>query len=362
MLMQGIEAWIALDLMDSIGSRSITKLLDIYHTPESILSAKVQEIKDLGILNKAQIASLAAGPDEKKIAEVIRILHSLDAYAIGMDDALYPRLLKDIADPPVVLFCKGSIASIEPAIAVVGTRAPSHYGKEQAYTISRDLSRKGVRIVSGLARGIDTQAHTGALEGIGATIAVLGSGLDVIYPPENAPLADQIAQTGAIITEFPPGTNPDARNFPRRNRILSGLSAGTIVIEATLRSGAMITARLASEQGRLVMALPGSVINARTQGPHQLIRQGATLIQSADDALEEIAPQVKTLLDTPVQLSEQHDEIVDLISTDPLSIEEIAQALGKDIQEITTRVSMLELAGTVTRLEGNRFSPRRSNG
>ncbi|HDP26438.1 MAG TPA: DNA-protecting protein DprA [Deltaproteobacteria bacterium] len=359
--MQGKEAWIALDLMGTIGPRSILKLLEVYGKPESILAAPTRELRELGILKKTQLASLAAGPDEKRVSGILESLRTLNAHAVCLDDALYPRLLKDLTDPPVVLYCMGSLESIEPAIAVVGTRAPSHTGREHAYTLSRDLSMKGVCIVSGLARGIDTQAHTGALEGIGSTVAVLGSGLDVLYPPENTSLAERIAQRGAVITEFPPGTSPDAKNFPRRNRILSGLSVGTVVIEATLRSGALITARMASEYGRLVMALPGSITNVRTQGPHLLIRQGATLIQNADEVMEEIAPQVKSLIRSSAALPDHHDDIVDLLVADPLSIEEIAQVLNKDIPEITSRVSRLELAGAITKGEGNRFSVRREH-
>lgn len=360
--MSTIEAWIALDLLPAIGPRTVRKLLERFHSPERILSTPVSLIKESGILNKAQIEALKNGPDEKKVGEVLGALEAAEAYALCLDDPAYPAVLRQIEDPPSVLYVKGSLEDFEPAVAIVGTRSPSHYGKETAFTLARDLSTHGISIVSGLARGIDRQAHLGALDGIAVTVAVLGSGVDTIYPPEHADLSDAIAKKGAVVSEFPPGTKPDARNFPRRNRIISGLSAGVIVIEASLPSGAMITARFAGEQGRLVMAVPGAVTNVRSQGPHHLIRQGATLVQGAQDVIAEIAPQVKGILSDTEPSLKQQDMIVSLVSGTPLSIEEIARELEVDIPEATRRVSMLELEGAIRRIEGNRFVVRSNNG
>ncbi|MCE5273727.1 MAG: DNA-processing protein DprA [Syntrophaceae bacterium] len=360
--MSTIEAWIALDLLPAIGPRTVRKLLERFHSPERILSTPVSEIKESGILNKAQIEALRNGPDEQKVGEVLGALEAADAYALCLDDPAYPAVLRQIEDPPSVLYVKGSLDGFEPAVAIVGTRSPSHYGKETAFTLARDLSTHGISIVSGLARGIDREAHLGALDGIAVTVAVLGSGVDTIYPPEHADLSDAIAKKGAVVSEFPPGTKPDARNFPRRNRIISGLSAGVIVIEASLPSGAMITARFAGEQGRLVMAVPGAVTNVRSQGPHHLIRQGATLVQGAQDVIAEIAPQVKSLLSDTEPSLKQQDMIVSLVMGTPLSIEEIARELQVDIPEATRRVSMLELEGAIRRIEGNRFVVRSNNG
>lgn len=360
--MSTIEAWIALDLLPAIGPRTVRKLLERFHSPERILSTPVSEIKESGILNKAQIEALRNGPDEKKVDEVLGALEAAEAYALCLDDPAYPAVLRQIEDPPSVLYVKGSLDGFEPAVAIVGTRSPSHYGKETAFTLARDLSTHGISIVSGLARGIDREAHLGALDGIAVTVAVLGSGVDTIYPPEHADLSDAIAKKGAVVSEFPPGTKPDARNFPRRNRIISGLSAGVIVIEASLPSGAMITARFAGEQGRLVMAVPGAVTNVRSQGPHHLIRQGATLVQGAQDVIAEIAPQVKSLLSDTEPSLKQQDMIVSLVMGTPLSIEEIARELQVDIPEATRRVSMLELEGAIRRIEGNRFVVRSNNG
>ncbi len=357
------DAWITLDLMPNIGPRCIQALLEVYHAPEAILKASPEELKSLGILKKPQLASLATGVAPTRVREVLQLLDALGASTVCLDDAAYPAALRQLSDPPTVLYVKGSLEEIEPAAAIVGTRAPSFYGRDTAQVLARDLSTCGITIISGLARGIDTAAHTGALEGVGGTIAVLGSGLDILYPPENRELAERIALKGALVTEFPPGTPPDARNFPRRNRLIAGLSTGVIVVEATTRSGAMITARLAGEQGRLVMAVPGAVTNIRSQGPHRLIRQGATLVQNADEVLQEIAPQVEGILQQAGTPEKGHpDEIVGLMGGESLSMEQIASGLKMSISEVAQRVSRLELEGRIVRLKGNRFAARRDNG
>ena len=264
--MDKIESWIALDLLPAIGPKTSQKLLQVFGNPDSIFAARSSELKDTGILNKAQLDSLNRGPDYEKAKEVMNTLETLSASAICFNDPAYPDILKEIDDPPCVLYSKGSVEELQPAVAVVGTRSPSHYGKDMAFNLARSLSRQGISIISGLARGIDGQAHLGALEGIARTVAVMGSGIDVIYPPEHAQLAEKIFAKGAVITEYPPGTSPDARNFPRRNRIISGLCQGLIVVEATQKSGAMITARYGLEQGKHIMAVPGSTTNVRS-GP-----------------------------------------------------------------------------------------------
>lgn len=359
--MDRTEAWVTLDLISSIGPKSVQRLLDIFESPENIIDAPISKIKETGFLNAAQIKSLAGGPDREAVKSVFAALRAHGASAIGFDDPSYPEVLKQIDDPPLVLYVRGSLADIEPSVAIVGTRAPSHYGRETAQRLARDLSAKGVTIVSGLARGIDTAAHEGALEGMANTVAVLGSGIDVVYPPENTGLVEKIVRRGAVITENPPGTPPDSSNFPRRNRIISALSAGVIVVEAAYRSGALITSRFAMEQGKTVMAVPGQVTNVRSQGPHHLIRQGASLVRDADDVLMEIAPQVKRVIGMSETLLQPSDEIVALTGGDALSIEDIARELGLDIVEASKRVSMLELTGQIVRMEGNRFMARSMN-
>lgn len=356
------EAWIALDLIPGIGPKSVIRLLEFFHTPEAIISAPVSRIRELNILNQAQIRGMSRGVDREALRRVKTAIKEHRFSVLTWDDPEYPRALRHIEDPPVVLYVRGSLADFEPAVAVVGTRAPSRYGSDTAYRLSRDLSMQGLSIVSGLARGIDTRAHTGALEGQGKNIAVLGTGIDVIYPPENAGLADKIAERGAVVSELPPGVQPEPGNFPRRNRIISGLSSGVIVVEAAGRSGALITARLAGEQGRIVMAVPGPVTNMRSQGPHRLIREGAVLVRDADDVMEEIAPQIKGLIEKSETSGQAHDDILRLVGGGPLSIDDIADELGLEVVEVARRVSILELKGEVVRIEGNRFTARSIHG
>lgn len=360
--MKRTKAWIALDLMPNIGPKSIQKLLEIFRTPENILAASASDIAGLGFLNKAQQKSLATGVDEKLLSQAIVSLDMHGGHAVGFDDPTYPELLRHIPDPPSVLYIKGDINDLQPAVAIVGTRSPSHYGKDMAYRMARDLSTNGISVVSGLARGIDTHAHTGALEGIAKTVCVLGSGIDTVYPPENKALAISIAQKGAVVSEFPPGTHPDAGNFPRRNRIISALSTGVIVIEAAYKSGALITARLAGEQGKSLMATPGAVTNIRSQGPHHLLRQGAVLVRDAADVIMEIAPQIKGFITDSEETSEGRDDIIDICSGQALSIENIAHELHCSVSQVTRRISMLELSGKIIKVEGNRFIARRGNG
>ncbi len=360
--MDRTEAWVSLDLIPNIGPKGVIKLLEIFESPENILAAPMSRVRDTGILNPSQTRALARGPEGEAVRKAIAALREQGAHAVGVSDPGYPEALRQMEDPPFVLYVRGSLEGFEPAVAIVGTRAPSHYGRETAQRLGRDLSMKGITVVSGLARGIDTAAHTGALEGETGTIAVLGSGIDVVYPRENADLAERIAGKGAVISEYPPGTNPDIGNFPRRNRIISGLSSGVIVVEAAYRSGALITARLAGEQGRTVMAVPGAVTNIRSQGPHQLIRQGAVLVRDADDVVMEIAPVLKGFIQDTETGVQTRDEIVELTRGEPLSIDDIARELDLDVIETTRRVSMLEMTGMVIRIEGNRFLARSTNG
>jgi len=357
--MDSIEAWIAIDLMSHIGPRTVSRLIEVFGSPEGILKAKPSAIRAIDFLNTQQIDVLSVGPDMNAVKKVLRRLEEIHAYVVCLTDPDYPPILKEIVDPPSVLYVKGSLEDLQPAVAIVGTRSPSHYGVEVAFSLARDLSLQGISIVSGLARGIDTQAHLGALQGISKTVAVLGSGIDIIYPQENKQLTEEIAQKGAIISEFPPGFSPKAENFPRRNRIISGLCSAVIIVEATQQSGALITARHALEQGRLCMAVPGAINNIRSRGPHSLIRQGALLVESANDVITEIAPQLKGMLQE--QAKAHQGGIIDLISGQPMNLEEIAVALKTDIMEAAKAITLLELKGDIERIEGNRFTARRKH-
>ncbi len=354
------EDLIALSLIPGIGPASISRLVECFGSAERVLSLKAGEIRSIDFLKRTQTEALSKGPDPSSLKAVMKTLEYVNAYTVCLDDPEYPLLLRQIADPPVLLYVIGNMDAVEPATAIVGTRAPSHYGREISFSLARDLSLKGISIVSGLARGIDTQAHLGALEGISGTVAVMGSGLDKIYPPENRSLAERISANGAIITEYAPGTDPRPENFPRRNRIISGLSDCVIVVEATLNSGAMITARFAAEQGRTCMAVPGAVTNIRSKGPHSLIRQGAVLVETAEDVVAEIAPHLKAILKNSEY--ESGNRLLEFLSARPMSIDEVASELKADVADVLRDMTMLELGGFISRIDGGRYSIRRKNG
>ena len=360
--MNTTQAWIALDLLPNIGPKTVRRLLQVFGTPESLFSAPAAHISKLGFLNSNQIDAILAGPDEIRVMNIMEILETTGTTAHCPVDPGYPEILREIDDPPSVLYARGSLDELQPAVAIVGMRSPSLYGKETAFRLARDLSAQGITIISGLARGIDGEAHRGALEGIAGTVAVLGSGVDVIYPPEHNDLAECICARGAVVSEFPPGTKPDAKNFPRRNRIISGLAQAVIVVEATLKSGAMITARYALDQGRPIMAVPGNVTNVRSQGPHHLLREGAVLIEHAQDVITEIAPQVSGVIRQLKHAAEQSDEILTMASGSPVSIDEIAMHLDINVMEASRRVSRLEISGSLRRIAGNRYTTRSIHG
>jgi len=283
----------------------------------------------------------------------------------GSED--FPELLARIPDPPAELHVAGDAEALHlPAIAIVGSRNPTEGGRRNAYAFARHLSRAGFCIVSGLAFGIDTAAHRGALDGGGKTVAVLGHGIDRIYPPQNLELAKEITAGGAVCTEFPPGCPPRRENFPQRNRLISGLALGTLVVEAAKRSGSLISARLAGEQGREIFAIPGSIHNPMARGCHQLIRQGAKLVESADDILSELEPLVRHMLETPEEttpISEappEHDgdyaNLLSIIAFDPLSADEIASQSGLTIDQVSSMLLILELEGLIESQPGGRYS------
>ena len=271
----------------------------------------------------------------------------------------YPPLLAAIPDPPPLLWCRGRPAAIEaPAVAIVGSRTASPYAREVAARLGADLAARGVAVVSGLARGVDAAAHRGALAGGGVTTAVLGCGADVVYPREHGALLAQLAAQGAAVSELAPGAPPRPFHFPRRNRIISGLSLAVVVVEASERSGSLITARCAAEQGREVMAVPGNVLSGRSRGGHALIKDGAKVVETADDILEEIRPQVR-MRDEGGRWPEEPDEADCLLRRmDPgetYDLDELAGLSGLNRAALSTRVLELELDGRITRLDGGRF-------
>jgi DNA processing protein len=273
---------------------------------------------------------------------------------VAYNDTAYPPALSAIVDPPFVLWTRGAMAALDrPMVAMVGSRAASPYGLAVAERLAADLATCGITVVSGLARGVDSAAHRGALKGGGPTIAVLGSGADVIYPPEHAPLAREIATTGLVMSELVPGTPPLKPFFPLRNRIISGLSRAVVVIEAGERSGSLITARLALEQGRDVLAVPGNVLNGRNRGAHGLLRDGAKIVESADDILEELA--LPALIAKAGRGPANDPILACLIPGEPADLDAIADRTGIGSARLLPRLFELELMGLVARAGGGRF-------
>jgi DNA processing protein len=284
--------------------------------------------------------------------------------AIHPGDLQYPTALAAIHDPPPTLWLRGAADALgTPAVAIVGSRAASSYAIEVARRLGADLARRKVTVVSGLARGVDSAAHRGALEGGGITVAVFGCGVDVVYPPEHRALAERICERGTLVSEFPPGMPPLKHHFPRRNRIISGLSLAVVIVEAAEGSGSLITADFALEQGRAVLAVPGNVLGGRNAGAHALLRDGAKLVECADDILEELPQRIR---DSESGMNgEKGSKRVNGTSQDPVlrsmdegdayDLDEIAERSGVDRMRLLPRLLELELAGAVRRVEGGRF-------
>ncbi len=281
-------------------------------------------------------------------------------------DAEYPASFRELRDAPPVLYLWGSLKPVDSvSVALVGTRHPSPYGRAAAERLARELTQAGVPVVSGLARGIDTAAHTAALEAGGRTIGILGSGLAAFYPRENRRLAERMAASGAVVTEFPLDAPPDASHFPRRNRLIAALALGTVVVEAREKSGALITAHLAAEQGKDVFAVPGSIFSPGSRGPHRLLNEGARLVESAEDLLGEIRPLVelvhagralsKVPADGAAELSPEARRLLAALDLDPAGIDAVARRSGLPIQEVTVSLLTLELAGFARQLPGKQF-------
>ncbi len=322
-----------------------------------LLSAGLSDDKSLAI----------ASPDEVRLESALAWLES-DAHhivALGQDD--YPELLSQIPAPPLLLYVNGDVDALQlPSLAIIGSRNPTRGGLRNAFEFARYLAESGFSIISGLAQGIDTAAHRGAIDAGGKTVAFLGHGIDRVYPAANRDLAHAISQTGALVTEYPLGSRPLRRHFPERNRLISGLSLGTLVVEAARRSGSLITARLAAEQGREVFALPGSIHNPLARGCHALIRQGAKLVETAADILTELAPLTHHMMQTsakttlpearPADDDTDYVELRTMLSHDPISIDELAEQSSLTIDQLSSMLLILELHGEVESLSGGRYT------
>ncbi|MEJ2716113.1 MAG: DNA-processing protein DprA [Deltaproteobacteria bacterium] len=358
--------WLALERVPRVGPLTMARLFEAFGGPRSALNADADEIRRRTGLSERLARSIADfDPPEEEIRKDLELIDKLGVRVITRWDADYPAMLQEIYDPPALLFVRGEITPKDSrAVAVVGTRNPSRYGFEMAERISAELARAGVTIVSGLARGIDAACHSAAIKAGGRTIGVLGCGIDVLYPRENKSLMEEMVSSGAVITEFRPGIAPLATNFYRRNRIVSGLAKGTVVVEATTKSGSLITARHALDQNREVFAVPGNAMNLRSRGPHHLIKQGAALAESAEDILEALFPtgklQVEPLLfehqDEELQLSETARRVLERIDPDPVPIDILVESLDMEAGKLAGVLLELELKGLIRQHPGKMFA------
>jgi len=351
---------LALSYIKDIGPVSIKKLTGVFGGAEAVFGASLKGLSQVIGENKAQ--AIKEFNNWEGIKRDMEKVEKEGARIISIEEAEYPSLLKEIPNPPALLYLKGGfIPEDRYAVAIVGTRNPTVYGSTQAEEIAAELARMGFTIVSGFARGIDTAGHRGAVRAGGRTIAVLGSGIDVPYPSENKHIVEKIARSGAVISEFPPGTPPDRQNFPRRNRIISGLSLGVLVVEAAKDSGSLITAGLALEQGKEVFSMPGNITSANSKGTNELIKNGAKVVTGADDVLEELAPVLKGFLKRPKEkkvmpeLSPEERRIVAVLGPDPRHIDEVARELGIGAADMLTHLLSLELKGVLKQTAGKKF-------
>ena len=347
-----LAAWIELSLVPGLGGSRFRSLLSAFGLPAHVLGAtRSQLCRVVPETLAASILERGRGPE---IEKAVRWAGKPGHAVLTLADAAYPKQLLEIPDPPALLYVAGEARLLSsPALAIVGSRNATPQGLRNAHAFARALSDAGLAIVSGLAVGVDSEAHRGGLEGSGSTIAVLGTGIDVIYPRRNAPLADDILSRGALVSEFPLGTEPHAGNFPRRNRLISGLARGCLVVEAAVDSGSLISARLAADQGREVFAIPGSIHSPLSKGCHALIKQGAKLVESAQDVLDELGIPARRAEIAP-EPGGGHD-LLDKMGFDPCDIDELTVRSGLPAEAVSAALLELELDGKIAGLPGGLY-------
>ncbi len=358
-------AWLALYLAEGLGNVGGKNLLDQFGTPDAIFSAGPAELARVEGVSAKAIESLCHGRFALDPEKELTKLERCGARILSYGDQTYPSALREIHDPPILLFIRGKDIPVGlPLVAVVGSRNATYYGLKASERFGLGLGQSGVGVVSGLARGIDAAAHWGCLRGGGHTVGVLGTGIDVIYPRENQKLFEAVCERGTLVSEFPPGTPPEPRNFPIRNRIISGMSKGVVIVEATKRSGSLITAGMALEQGREVFAVPGSIDSFKSTGTHSLLKQGARLAENSDDVLEELSMRLRSAAGRGSErkesapqreMDEIEQKVFGILGMYPLHIDEIVRVSKLDAGRISGVLLKLELEGIVHQLPGKMF-------
>ena len=349
--------WLSLSQIEGLGCQTFCQLLKTFGSPSEIYRKKFKELR--AVVSEKIALEIGQGVDQTGLQDTLTWLAQANNHLVTLADPDYPKALLEIADPPPLLYAKGNLALLNKlSIAIVGSRNASVQGEKNAEAFAQGLAEHGLCIVSGLALGIDGAAHRGALKAKGDTIAVVGTGLDMVYPAQHRDLAHQIASSGLILSEFPLGTLSKPQNFPRRNRLISGLSLGCLVVEANLKSGSQITARLSAEQGREVFAIPGSIHSPLAKGCHQLIKQGAKLVDSLQDIVEELnlnkavsAP----LAEEKSAINQDQQTLLDAMAYEAVSIESLVQLTGLTVSTLSSMLTLLELEGRITGLAGGQY-------
>ena len=351
--LQDAAHWVGLSLVAGIGSRTYRDLLSAFGTPQQIYRTPYANLAK--VVSPAIARLIAEGPEESSVTPALTWLAKSGNHLITLADTEYPRALLEIPDPPPLLYAKGRRELLHvKTLAIVGSRNATPQGLKDAEAFAQALSEAGYCIASGLALGIDGAAHRGALKGAGSTIAAVGTGLDIVYPARHRQLAHEISQQGLLISEFPIGTPSMAQNFPRRNRLISGLSLGCLVIEAHLQSGSLITARLAAEQGREVFAIPGSIHSPVSKGCHRLIKQGAKLVETTADILEELGESAGNVAGLP-QADAASEPLLECMGHAPIGMDALIERSGLTSENLSAMLLMLELDGKVASLPGGRY-------
>lgn len=348
-------SWVALSRIHGLGGQGLCNLLSVFGSPEAIYQASKKQLTE--VVSDAVASQICLGIHTQELTSTQDWINTSESnQIITLADDAYPKALLEIHDPPPILYCKGDVGLLNtPSIAVVGSRHATPQGDKNAQDFSETLTQHGFTVVSGMALGIDGAAHRGALRGQGKTIAVVGTGLDIVYPAKHRDLAHQIVTSGLIISEFGIGTPSRPENFPRRNRIISGLSLGCLVVEANVQSGSLITARLSAEQGREVFAIPGSIHSPVAKGCHLLIKQGAKLVDCVQDILDELGSKTNLRLANIEKISTEPHPVLDLMGFDPITMEALVQTSGLTAESLSAMLMVLELESRIATLPGGLY-------